>query len=66
VEEDVKASFEVWRIGFSDSTFTYYGKGTLYSTSSNLQVLAVFDVWEEIDLFGFVCVSFGGFCGWFG
>jgi hypothetical protein len=35
------------------------GGGTLYSTSSNLQVLvlAVFDVWEEIELlFGFVCV----------
>jgi hypothetical protein len=25
--EDVKASFEVWRIGFSDSTFTYCGRG---------------------------------------
>jgi uncharacterized protein (DUF779 family) len=33
------------------------GGGTLYSTSSNLQVLAVFDVWEEIDLlFGSMCV----------
>jgi ribonuclease HIII len=49
-EERVKASFEVWRIGFSDSTFTYYGKGTLYSTPSNLQDPAVFDAWKEIDL----------------
>jgi ribonuclease HIII len=49
-EERVKASFEVWRIGFSDSTFTYYGKGTLYSTSSNLQDPVVFDVWEETEL----------------
>ena len=32
VEEEVKSAPEAWRIKFSDSTFTYYKKGTLYST----------------------------------
>jgi hypothetical protein len=43
------------------------GLDMLYSIFSDLRVLAVFDVWEKIELLvGFVCVSFGGFCGWIG
>lgn len=49
IEEEVKAPYEVWRIKFSDSTFTYYEKGTLYSTPSNMQDPAVFDAWHNID-----------------
>ena len=48
-EQEVKASYEKWRIRFSDSTFTYYKKGTLYSTPSNLKDPAVFKAWEHID-----------------
>jgi len=49
IEEGIKAPYEVWRIRFSDATFTYYNKGTLYSTPSNSQDPAVFNVWKEID-----------------
>ena len=49
VEEEVKAPHEEWRIRFSDSTFTYYKKGTLYSTPSNSRDPAVFHAWRYID-----------------
>ena len=49
VEEEVKAPYEEWRVRFSDSTFTYYKKGTLYSTPSNSKDPAVFNAWQYID-----------------
>jgi len=49
VEEEVKAPYEEWRIRFSDSTFTYYTKGTLYSTPSNSKDPAVSEAWKYID-----------------
>jgi len=48
-EQEVKAPYEEWRIRFSDSTFTYYTKGTLYSTPSNSRDPAVFEAWNYID-----------------
>jgi len=47
--KEVKNPDEVWRIKFSDSTFTYYKKGTLYSTPSNSNDPAVFKAWEHVD-----------------
>jgi len=38
-----------WRIKFSDSTFTFYTSGILYSTPSNSQDPAVEEVWNYID-----------------
>jgi len=49
VEEEVKSALEAWRIKFSDSTFTYYKKGTLYSTPSNSNDPSVFKAWNHID-----------------
>jgi ribonuclease HII len=49
IEEEVKNDPEAWRIKFSDSTFTYYKKGTLYSTPSNSYDPAVFNAWKYID-----------------
>jgi len=49
VEEEVKTPYEEWRVRFSDSTFTYYKKGTLYSTPSNSKDSAVFHAWQYID-----------------
>ena len=49
VEKEVKSPHEIWRIKFSDATFTYYKKGTLYSTPSNSKDPAVFDAWRYID-----------------
>jgi len=48
-EHEVKSPYEEWRIKFSDSTFTYYKKGTLYSTPSNLKDPAVLEMWKQID-----------------
>lgn len=48
-EESVKSSHEKWRIRFSDSTFTFYTKGTLYSTESNLKDPAVQGAWNYIS-----------------
>jgi len=48
-EEEVKSPHERWRIKVSDSTFTYYKSGTLYSTPSNSNNSLVFRVWEQID-----------------
>lgn len=49
IEQEAKSPHEAWRIRFSDSTFTYYKKGTLYATPSQLSDPAVFDVWSRID-----------------
>lgn len=49
VEEEVKSAPEAWRIKFSDSTFTYYKKGTLYSTPSNSNDPSVFKAWDHIE-----------------
>jgi len=48
-EEKVKSPHEVWRIKFSDSTFTFYSKGTLYATPSPSSDPAVMDMWKYID-----------------
>jgi len=48
-EKEVKNTSEKWRIKFSDSTFTFYTSGTLYSTPSNSQDPAVEEVWDYID-----------------
>lgn len=48
-EQEVKSSDEEWRVRFSDSTFTYYKSGTLYSTPSNSKDPALFDAWQQID-----------------
>jgi ribonuclease HII len=48
-DEEVKSAFEVWRIKFSDLTFTYYRNGTLYSTPSNYNDPAVLKAWDQID-----------------
>ncbi len=48
-EQEVKSQYEVWRIRFSDSTFTYYTSGKLYSTPSNSRDPAVFNAWRYID-----------------
>ena len=49
VGEEVKTPYEEWRVRFSDSNFTYYKKGTLYSTPSNSKDPAVFNAWQYID-----------------
>lgn len=48
-EGEIKSPHELWRIKFSDSTFTYYKSGTLYSTPSNSNDPAVFEAWRRID-----------------
>jgi len=48
-EVEVKNPNEEWRVKFSDSTFTYYKKGTLYSTPSNSEDPAVYEAWKFID-----------------
>ena len=49
IEEQIKSPHEGWRVKFSDSTFTYYKKGTLYSTPSNSNDPAVLTAWKYID-----------------
>ena len=49
IEKEVKSPHEVWRVKFSDATFTYYKKGTLYSTPSNSKDPAIFEAWKYID-----------------
>lgn len=49
LEEEVKSQHEGWRVKFSDCTFTYYKKGTIYSTPSNSNNPAVFETWKQID-----------------
>jgi ribonuclease HII len=48
-EREVKAVTEKWRIRFSDATFTYYTKGTLYSTPSPCNDPAVLEAWNYIE-----------------
>lgn len=48
-EKRVSSEYELWRIKFSDSTFTFYSNGTLYSTPSNQIDPAVEDAWLFID-----------------
>ena len=49
IEEKVTGIHEEWRIKFSDSTFTYYKNGTLYSTPSISLDPAVTEAWNYID-----------------
>ena len=49
VEKEVKNVNEGWRIRFSDSTFIYYKKGTLYSTPSNSNDPSVLEAWKYVD-----------------
>ncbi len=48
-EEDVKSPHEDWRVKFSDSTFTFYHKGTLYCTPSKSGDPAITEAWAQID-----------------
>ncbi|MGB9788955.1 MAG: hypothetical protein ACPLVD_09165 [Dictyoglomus turgidum] len=48
-KQEIKTSYEEWRIRLSDSTFTYYTKGTLYSTASNIEDPLVLCAWQYID-----------------
>lgn len=48
IEQTVTSDSEVWRIRFSDSTFTYYKSKTLYSTDTNTKDNAVYSAWEKI------------------
>jgi len=48
-EQKVKPAYEQWRVRFSDSTFTFYKKGTLYSTPSSSSDPAVLKAWNYID-----------------
>jgi len=48
-EREARSPHEAWRVRFSDSTFTYYKSGTLYSTPSNSRDPAVFNAWQYID-----------------
>ncbi|AKI96639.1 hypothetical protein IX53_01045 [Kosmotoga pacifica] len=48
-ERSVSSPSEIWRVKFSDSTFIYYKKGTLYSTPSNSEDFAVKEAWDYVD-----------------
>jgi len=48
-EDEVKSLHEVWRVKFSDSTFTYYKTGSLYSTPSNSDDPSVFNAWKQVN-----------------
>ena len=48
-EGEAKNPHEVWRVKFSDSTFTYYKTGSLYSTPSNSDDPAVLNAWKQIN-----------------
>jgi len=48
-EQEVKSTHEVWRVRFSDSTFTYYKSGTLFATPSQSSDPAVSEAWKYID-----------------
>lgn len=48
VEVEVRSFHEAWRVKFSDSTFTYYKKGTLYSTPSISSDPEVIKAWKHI------------------
>ena len=48
-EQEVGSASEKWRVRFSDSTFTYYERGTLYSTQSKSNDPVVIDAWKFVD-----------------
>lgn len=48
-DQDVRSEHESWRVKFSDSIFTCYKKGTLYSTPSNSNDPAVSRAWAHIE-----------------
>jgi ribonuclease HII len=48
-EQEVKSANEKWRIRFSDSTITYYVKGTLFSTPSVSNDPAVLEAWQFME-----------------
>jgi len=48
-EQEAKGAYESWRVKFSDSTFTYYSTGTLYSTPSKADDPSVMRAWKTID-----------------
>jgi ribonuclease HII len=48
-EVEAKGEHEDWRARFYDSTFTYYTKGTLFSTPSKSYDPAVFKAWKYVD-----------------
>jgi len=47
-EQRVKSQYEGWRVKFSDSIFTYYTTGTIYSSPSNSNDPAVSEAWNQI------------------
>lgn len=49
IEQEAKSPHEEWRVKFSDSTLTYYKRGTIHSTPSNSEDPAVFAAWKHID-----------------
>jgi len=49
IEQEVKSVTEGWRVRLSDSTFTFYKSGTLYSTPSRSIDPIVLEAWERID-----------------
>lgn len=49
IEKEVNNPHEAWRIKFSDTTFTFYKKGTLFSTPSTSKDPAVFEIWNYVD-----------------
>jgi ribonuclease HII len=46
-DKNIKNENEVWRVKFSDATFTYYKSGTLFSTASSDP--SIKEVWEFIS-----------------
>lgn len=48
-ERQIKSETESWRIRFSDSIFTYYKTGTIYSTPSRGQDPSVEAAWDYIN-----------------
>ena len=46
-DKDIKSEYEVWRVKFSDATFTYYKSGTLFCTASSDP--SIKEVWKFIS-----------------
>jgi hypothetical protein len=46
-DKNIKSEYEVWRIKFSDATFTYYRSGVLFCTASSAP--SIKGVWEFIS-----------------
>ena len=46
-DKNIKSEYEVWRIKFSDATFTYYRSGILFCTASSAP--SIKGVWEFIS-----------------